>query len=433
MKKNKQKIIKGNFVINEINFGSFLGDGGNQVEVKGELKLKLITHKFRMVISLLESGDWKFHEMGWRPKAPNIENKLDVIKPILDKSAQVLKTTNMWSGEQFDKSAEIIMNQIKVPKNAESTNAISFRAAILNLKNSNWNSMWGLIDNRVKHDSFFKVHGFSKEEIILAIDFLRKIFPSDWVKSKYKKGGVLHLGDDFPPESKDWFPAYHFARTANGSICIDPGWNYLIEIGLSISELQSFPELKRLLNELVRSPGTRHHLCLAAELFKRGYLVGLEPMTGSGSATNDLLVKINKSGYGIEVKEFSSKYPIKVLKKELLDKAGKLPNKLTHPTIFHIVLIEDGNPDPKREQDFLDSLDSLINEIPVKISAVVVGTRFVDASGGRIKRDLGKIVINPHAILPVDNSDLEELFKRNYTECLYPIHSIGTFFYFGNS
>ena len=61
------------------------------------------------------------------------------------------------------------------------------------------------------------------------------------------------MGTEFPPDHEFWFPAYHLARTALGAICIDPGWNYLVEIGLSLSELTGFNGLQKLEQQLAAS------------------------------------------------------------------------------------------------------------------------------------------------------------------------------------
>ncbi len=256
--------------------------------------------------------------------------------------------------------------------------------------------------------------------------------PSD--RHKYQvTNETPKFGDPFPQGvSNSWFPAYHLARTALGAICVDPGWNYLIEIGLSITELEGFKGCKRLVNQLTKSPGTQHHICLASELFYRGLLVDLEPLTGDGSATNDLLVKVADNCYAIEVKEFTSNKPKFKIIKELKDKEKKLPKNPNNPVLFHVVLREVGYLDCKKEQEFIDDICSNNLDIPPRIGAVIIGTRFIDSNGGRVKRETKKIIINDKSIHPINISEIEHIFKNNYSEVCQPSYGIGTFFCFEN-
>lgn len=291
-----------------------------------------------------------------------------------------------------------------------------------------------MIEGRVNGDDYFIVQGFSKNEITVAIDQLKQLFQGDWVRARYRDAiqgsNPPPMAADFPPESDNWFPSYHLARTALGAICIDPGWNYLVEIGLSVQELEGFDGLEKLKRQLVRSPGTQHHLCLAAELYCKGFFVALEPNTGSGNTTNDLLVKIGAIEYHIEVKEFSSNNPGKRLRKQMEEKNRTLPNTPNGPVIFHAVLVENGFFDKDKEERFFREIQELEDSIPPKISAVVAGRRFVDSCGGRIKRDSKICVLNPNALVPSQECDLAELFSQNYNEIKYPIFGIGSFFYF---
>lgn len=171
----------------------------------------------------------------------------------------------------------------------------------------------------------------------------------------------------------------------------------MVEIGLSIHELQEFKGVQRLKQQIARSPGTQHHLCLAAELYRRGYLLALEPPTGSGGSTNDLFVTCGDLQYEIEVKEFASQDPGAKLLKEINEKSSKLPKCPAKPIVFHAVLVGNGAFDKAKEDRFFQSIRELElkQNMPRNISAVVAGRRFVDSSGGRVKRDAEIRILNP--------------------------------------
>ena len=268
---------------------------------------------------------------------------------------------------------------------------------------------------------------------------LEKTFPPSWVRKLYKDVTDTKsplMGSHFPPESSlSWFPAQHLARTANGTICIDPGWNYLVEIGLAIETLQNEQKIDKLITKLCKNPGIQHHLCLAAELQGKGYLHSLEPSTGSGNATNDILARINDREYGIEVKELISNNPKLKLLQEIKDKAKKSPLEPTHPIIFHVVLSEKrgGKNDHIKTKEFIDKIGDISDDMPQNISAVVIGRRQIDPTGGKVKREVAEIVLNSKANKPSIEKDLRELFKSNFKKILYPYLEIGTLFYVDNS
>ncbi len=378
-------------------------------------------------------GQWVLRKMHWVDGVQPVD-EMKFAQFIVNTSAKILTTTNLWSGAQTQSGAKMFLNQERVPDENIGTNSISNRFNMLEAKYPPWEELWMRIENRVQNDVYFRVHGFSKHQVLEGIKELKRVFPWEWVKARYREGPFAStpplMSDGFPPEGhKAWFPAYHLARTALGSICVDPGWNYLLEIGLSIQELSNFEKINVLTDKLTNSPGTQHHLCFAAELYRKGYLIGLEPSTGSGNASNDLLAKVNDDQFSIEVKEFTSNNSVKKLRKELADKNRKLPKNTIESIVFHIVLREEGDRDVAKEQAFLRDVQSIRTEMPELISAIVVGTRFVDACGGRVKRETKDILINEKAKNYSKADSLKQLFENNFDEITYPAHGIGTFFY----
>ena len=298
---------------------------------------------------------------------------------------------------------------------------------------TNWKHHWDFIEQRVKADPFFEVLGFDKETVQRVLPLIKEIFPTDWVRARYKSAGHSGMADQFEQGPEGWFPAYHLARTAHGAICRDPGWNYLIEIGLALEVLCDFEGVDRLKRQLTKSPGTQHHVCLAADLHERGLLIGLVSPTGVGAASNDLLAGSGENIFQIEVKEFTSQNPAKQLQREITDKVRKLPQRPEQPVVFHVVLSEKGVFEKAKEDQFFDAVSNIQDSLPDKVSAVIAGKRFLDSKGGRIKRDIERVVTNPSAINPIEEEYLREVFKANYGEVAYPIYGIGSFFLFGNS
>lgn len=339
-------------------------------------------------------------------------------------AAKFLTPMTLWFGEQSDEGSPMYMRMGTAPDEAAARVAFSNRQEVLKLAGPTWEQLWDRIEDRVASDIQFNVRGFSADEVALAVGKLRHVFPADWVRARYKRAGALRMGDPLPQTADGWFPAFLLARTALGSLCVDPGWNYLVELGLALEELGNFDELPRLRAQLTRSNGSQHHLCMAAEMHRRELLQGLEPQAGAGAAKNDLLVSLEGASCQIEVKEFSSITPSKALARELRTKQRELPEAPATPTIFHVVLTETRDLEKEREKEFCDRIGSLA--IPPSISAVVVGRRFVDSVGGRVKRDVVGTILNPNAVRPITQANVDTLFRANYDAIAFPIHALGS-------
>jgi len=401
----------------------------------GSMSVAGMRGRFGLALAPQDDGAWKLRDVRCIGNFAELLHRKEVLQDLVNRAAVLLKAINMWpQGEASGDGAQLYVNELLAPRHWSSRVMISFRPDMLSLPTAQWDSLWSLIEARVRNDPYFRVHGFDADEVQRAIPVLKRIFPGSWVRKRYRRacrdGTNLKMAAQLPQDAEGWFPAAHLARTALGAICIDPGWNYLIETGLSILELKAFDGLPRLERQVSRSPGTQHHLCLAAELFRRGHLLALEPSTGAGGASNDLLVTCGDRRYEIEVKEFASANPAEKLVKEIDDKCRKLPDDLETPVVFHAVLIEQGMIKKSKEDLFFKAIQELAPNLPRKISAVVAGRRFVDSSGGRVKRDTEVRVLNPAALAPSDAGDLATLFAKNYEAIQYPLFGIGSFFNF---
>lgn len=416
----------------------FANDASTNTELaltNGKVSVAGIDGRFGLALAPQDDGEWELRDTRCIGNFAELIHRKEVLQELVNRAAVLLKTINVWAKDAASgDGAQLFMNQQLAPSQFSSQVMISFRPDMLSLPTAQWGAIWPLVEARVRNDPYFRVHGFSSDEMQRAIQVLKQLFPGSWVRKRYRQtcqdGADPKMAADLPQNTEGWFPAYHLARSALGAICIDPGWNYLIEIGLSILELEGFKGLRRLKRQVSKSPGTQHHLCLAAELFRRGHLLALEPSTGSGRASNDLLVTCGDRQYEIEVKEFASANPAGKLAKEIEDKCRKLPDGLETPVVFHAVLIENGKFEKSKEDIFFKAVQELAPNIPRKISAVVAGRRFVDASGGRVKRDTEVWVLNPAALVPSNAEDLATLFAKNYDAIQYPVFGIGSFFNF---
>ncbi|MEI7636247.1 MAG: hypothetical protein WCJ37_03005 [Syntrophus sp. (in: bacteria)] len=427
-----------NYVFDSVRFGQSPKSGTGCAIVEGSVRIQKprFRSRFAMSMHLLGNGEWGLLDMRWKSTPISVCGNQEFLQQIVNSAARLLYPINTWPGKQETGSATLVLNQKIAPPESADSVIVSFRPNVLALPGPDWSEMWQRIVDRVNHDVHFRVHGFTKEEILIAIDQLRNVFPDSWVLRRYKDisdntAKTVRMGDAFHPEADPfWFPAYHLARVANGAICIDPGWSYFVELGLSVKELESFAQIDLLRGQLSRSAGTQYQVCLAAELYKRGLLVGLEQGTGSGSARNDLLVSIHNRDYDIETKAFTSGSPIERLEHEILDKADKMPNNPNRPLVFHVVLLENGIFDKKREDSFFKGIADIGDRLPDRISGVVGSRIFFDSGGGRMKRAVEVCTLNPIAKRISQLKDLEVLFESNHASVKYPTFGVGTFFYF---
>ncbi|MDR4485706.1 MAG: hypothetical protein R3B95_21360 [Nitrospirales bacterium] len=398
----------------------------------GDATVNGVVWKFELILQPTVDGEWQSVRLNWADiTRPPILGEKQFIQELVNCAARLLCTINMWPGEQTEGGASLTLNQKVIPEDVRNRVLVSFRPDILKVPSVKWDLLWEYIEQRVEADPLFEVLGFERETLQRILPLLKQIFPNDWVRARYKSAGNSGMADQFEAGSEGWFPAYHLARTAHGAICRDPGWNYLVEIGLALEVLREFEGLDRLKRQLTKSSGTQHHVCLPADLHERGLLRGLEPQTGIGAATNDLLVGTGENIFQIEVKEFTSENPARQLQREIADKVNKLPQKPRQPVVFHVVRNEQGLSEKAHEDSFLDAIKEVQGALPDKISAVVAGKRFVDSTGGRIKRSIDLIVTNPTAISPIEKEYLRVVFEANYHDIKYPIYGIGTFFSFG--
>lgn len=398
---------------------------GSCVDISCRITLNGFEYGYCLVLVPLLSGELSLVSVSWESGVPpNLQSEEFSLK-LTQAVAPLLASINVWPAKQNEAGgAQLAINEGTLPPNGSFA---SFRPQIHSIQPPGWPELWKRIQARIKHDYCLRVQGFTSEEVRGAATQLERVFPESWVRKVYAEAGMSEMSAELPHDTPFWFPAYQLARTATGFLCIDPGWNYLVDLALSIKVLKDFPGNKRLTKKLTKQPGVWHQMCLAGEFARRGLLVELEPPTGCGSATNDLRVSVGKCEYDIEVKAFTSAKPQVKLLAELREKAKKVPAMPQRPILFYVMLIERGKIDTERENVFRMAIESVAEEIPAVISGIAVGRIFIDANGGHVKRDLQTYVINCTAWKTVDKSVAENLFGMNYSILTYPLSGVETF------
>ena len=415
----------------------FAASGNSQfiAIANGTLELRGRIHKFYLQLSPSADGSW--HKTGGYLPFDFLFLRDDpgFWNPVIKAANQVLMTTNTWTVSSEGAGAQVAMNQQLAPPEVREKVHFSARLDALDLPDDEWTTLWGRIESRAKFDPHFRIAGFEQSDTLIAISKLRHVFEFKWVRNRYRevvgKDETLWLSHQLPRDARGWFPAFHLARTALGALCVDPAWNYLINIGIAIAKLEKFPRAGRLIKELPHNPGSQHNLCMAAEFLDMGVLVGLEVPTGVGDASNDLLVKFKGREYAVEVKEFLSSKPVRNLLSEIAEKVEKLPPVPDMPVIFHVIIAESDGTRVRMEEDFFNSIAALTDDLPPQISGIIAGTRFVDAAGGPVKRDTRVIALNPNALRRSEMGDLESIFAKNFDDLTYPHYGVASFIEWG--
>ena len=418
--------IRLHFELNDLSFEK-RGDGTSLAIFTGHVSADDQGHRFAMKLSMLESGEWKLESLAWEKAPPPLFESIELYQKLTNKAAQLLYPVHIWPGEQGESGGKVVANQ-KIPPPDERENVcLAWRPDVLAVSAVQWDQIWKRIEDRVRADPCFWVQGMSDNQVLEALGELRQIFPHECVSARFRDvaGPSAGPGAPFPQNHPAWFPASHIARTAVGALCVDPAWNYLVEIGQARRQLRGVPGLDRVDRQLARSAGCRHQLCMAAQLHQRGVLLEIEPNSGSGH--NDLAVRGSSQVYEVEVKELTTAEPAERLKHEIDIKARKVPAQPARAVVMHVVLADGEGHPGTLEANFVQTAGSLGPDLPARISALVIGRCFVDSTGGTVKRDTVSIVLNPNAVRRIDADDLAQLVRKNYDWVVFPRLGFGKF------
>lgn len=378
-------------------------------------------------LSLGDAGVWTaFRFEGWR-SVPDAQKNSAMLTDIATFCARLLLLLAMHMQRNPDGSGSLAIGLVTVLDEPETKSFGVQRPQLRRLQIHRWDDLWDRIVERIEHDRYFQVVGYAQHEIRTAASELRKVFPADWVRAKCREVGAVHLGADVDPTAPQWFPCYHLARTAHGSLCVDVAWNYLIDLGLSLTELQHFPGFDRMCRTLARSSGTRHHVCLAADFHERGMLVRLEPPMAGSNHLNDMEARLDGRLFHVELKEINTLTTASAMlarvQREIRTKSAEVPNSFALPLIMHFVVIGYAEAVADAERDLITALQNL-EGMPPSISAVVAGTRIVSFDGGRPHNSLKLIRINEQAIQPCSEQLVRALFESQRPEPRTPCFAL---------
>lgn len=417
--------------IDLLRFGGGPQVGIRYVDVRGHLRA--LGGSFRFVIRANHNAtenNWAMRAdaLRWRSAIPVSLTHEDNLVAITRTTMAALRPTWLKSMPNPEgEGAGLQVGQAKMTPVDLDESLLVARFELLALARPEWSSMWEGIAERARWDPELRVHGVSAERVRASIPILKQLFPTDWVRRKYRDESpdrdAAGMWSDYEPDV--FFPAYHLARAGLGATCKDPGWNYVIALAEAITLLRTVPGGRRLISELPRSAGAVHHAVFAKYLSECGRLVEVNPGTGSGNDTHDLTARADDGLQDYELKTVSSPRPGSRIADEIRSRIARLPARPARPIVILTLLL------PKQEaavgktlNDYLGTIDESCFAGSSKISAVVAGAAFVDASGGDIKWRFDKFVRNAAAVNPVSEDSLRSVCAQNWNRIAYPAFPI---------
>ena len=419
--------FSGQVRIDILRFGGGPQVGRRHVDVRGHLRA--LGSNFRFLIRAHHDpteNHWTMRAdtLRWRSPVPASLMREDNVVGITRTTMAALRPT--WlkpvSGGEGE-GAALQVGQAKMTADDLEQSLLVARFELLGLARPEWSTLWEGISERARWDPEFRVHGVATERIRAAVPILRQLFPMDWVRRKYRDGSpdrdAAGMWSDYEPDV--FFPAYHLARTGLGATCKDPGWNYVIALAEAIDVLRTSPGGRRLISELPRSAGAVHHAVFVKYLSECDRLVEVNPGTGSGNDTHDLTARADDGLQDYELKTVSTARPGSRIADEIRSRIARLPARPARPIVILTLLV------PKDRAAIGNTLDEYLGAIDEscfagsgKISAVVAGAAFVDASGGDIKWRFDKFVLNADAVSPLSEASLRSVCAQNWTRVTYP-------------
>lgn len=390
--------------------------GTPRIVVNGELSDARHRFPFLMVVEPKEGGNLVIRQFGWQGGiAPAISDKDAVARQLLDNLARCLDPLSV-KADEGERPGALVWRPLQADDAIDAL-LVTLRPHLSRLPAPAWETLWDRIELKRRGDAAFAVPGFESAQVETAFAELRKVFTPEWLEQRFRESaeGAQEAGMAAPyphDAGHAWFPAFHLSRLAMGVICRDPALNNLVDLGLALDELQEFAGLEDLRKALAADPRLHHQAVLAAELFGKGWL-------SSCSGEGELKAIVDDQPYLIRSVEVS----LETLAGDL--QAALQPRESEAPVVLHAVVNESSWYKP--ELDLPDALEEL--ELPARVFAVVIGRRFLDAGGGRLKRNAQKIIYNDKGVdMPQDRS-VEKLFAPNYESYQEPALNVGSYFY----
>jgi hypothetical protein len=417
--------------VTELKFQPPSGDGERTARMRGLLRARNGSSHFTFGFSAAydpQAQKWfaDIRNLNWHSRVPPELVDLRNTQLIALKVMQVFQITWIRSVLEPGKTGArlAVGTDLKRLEDHETAFAI-FRAETLGLHRPEWKDLWPAIENRIANDPEFWISGFTREHATRAVAVLKTVFSWEWVRRRYrqyaKEARDAGMWDDIFADQG--FPAYLLARTAVGCICKDPGWNYLITLAEACRRLQTLPKGKQFLNRIAGSEsGHIHQANFAGFLLQHGVLEELEPPTGSGSATHDVSARGGSTVIDIEMKAITSANASRQISREIADKCRKLPGSVSRPVVFFVLLLPTSVASNHRAlADQLASITPAAFTGAAGVSALVVGQMFVEPTGGPIRWDFGKFLLNPLAARPVSEDLLRAVFQNDLRPLAYPL------------
>lgn len=236
-----------------------------------------------------------------------------------------------------------IHNIVLAPSDFRSAHAV-YRQKVIGFYRPEWEELWAIIDNRAKYDPQMQCDGFSKDQLVTALEKLRQYFPWEWIRARYaealhRKSPEVSLHEDIDCDYERWFPVAPLVRAANGFLCKDPAISALVTLGLEMENIRKVPGWEELLSRIGKR-GFLFQALLTSHFSRLGKLIAVERQSGN---TQDDLVLGPEHEIGIEVKTMKpSKLDAASLNKIMSKKSSKLPKSRDVPLLIVVFPIEDG-------------------------------------------------------------------------------------------
>lgn len=132
--------IQINYEFHSIRFTST--ETGNLALTSGKLTARGATSLFGLALAPESDGGWRLKDIRATANMQDLLGNPDVLQPMVNRAAKLLKTINMWPGESSDKGgARITLNEKLAPPEVADKVCISFRPDMLSLPTSNWDHL----------------------------------------------------------------------------------------------------------------------------------------------------------------------------------------------------------------------------------------------------------------------------------------------------
>lgn len=399
-----------------------------------------VKHAFQATARHENDGAWSIDQAELRflstyPCPFNILYELDAqsnLDKVLRELGGQFKVLAIEGVPETDRTFKIRIHHVLVADKALNASITVVRPEILGSYRPQWDHLWEAVMNRAEHDPQFRVTGFSREQVVLALVQIQRWLPVEWIRAKYARAlnassAEVTMWQDIGQESDCWFPVAHLVRVANGFLCKDAPLNALVSLGLQVGTIMSFVNGQKML-ERVGQQGLLFQSMLAARFARLNLLIDVERV--HGSTQDDLVVSIGAQEVGIEVKTVDEELlSNRWIARTVTEKAKKLPRKPARPVILCVFPIRSGKSKERIEEllqskakettldEIVADLDSLQFCWSPKICAVSIHTMFVEDRSAEPFITIEKAFVSPEGEVSVTEQVLRAAFMDDRPAC----------------